>query len=210
VDAAPLIAAGIRAISLPVDITNYVMLELGQPMHAFDLGRLAAAWSCAGPAGREADHPGRRRPRARRRGHGDLRRHRADLAGRGDGRRDQRGQPDTVDVLLEAAHWDPVMVGRTARRHKLFSEAAKRWERGVDPQLPLVALERAVEMLTAHAGGTVDEPSATSTTAVRSRRSGSRPNCRPASPVSTTTPSGSAPPWTPAAAPGPPTGTRLS
>jgi phenylalanyl-tRNA synthetase beta chain len=63
----------------------------------------------------------------------------------------------TVDVLLEAAHWDPIMVGRTARRHRLFSEAAKRWERGVDPQLTLVALERAVELLTTHAGGTVDE-----------------------------------------------------
>jgi phenylalanyl-tRNA synthetase beta chain len=49
-----------------------------------------------------------------------------------------------------------VMVGRTARRHKLFSEAAKRWERGVDPQLPLVALARAVDLLTAHAGGTAD------------------------------------------------------
>jgi phenylalanyl-tRNA synthetase beta chain len=66
-------------------------------------------------------------------------------------------RPDTVDVLLEAAHWDPVMVGRTARRHKLFSEAAKRWERGVDPQLALVALQRAVELLVQHAGGTVDE-----------------------------------------------------
>src|SRR6185503_17986891 len=66
-------------------------------------------------------------------------------------------QPDTVDVLLEAAHWDPIMVGRTARRHKLFSEAAKRWERGVDPRLPLVALDRAVALLTEYAGGTVDE-----------------------------------------------------
>ena len=40
----------------------------------------------------------------------------------------------TTNVLFEAAHWDPAMVGRTARRHKLFSEAAKRWERGVDPR----------------------------------------------------------------------------
>jgi phenylalanyl-tRNA synthetase beta chain len=64
--------------------------------------------------------------------------------------------PSTVDVLFEAAHWDPVMVGRTARRHRLFSEAAKRWERGVDPQLPLVALDRAVALLTEHAGGTDD------------------------------------------------------
>jgi phenylalanyl-tRNA synthetase beta chain len=63
----------------------------------------------------------------------------------------------TTNVLFEAAHWDPAMVGRTARRHKLFSEAAKRWERGVDPALPLVALERAVRLLTEHAGGTVGE-----------------------------------------------------
>ena len=48
------------------------------------------------------------------------------------------------------------MVGRTARRHKLFSEAAKRWERGVDPALALVALERAVRLLTEHGGGTAE------------------------------------------------------
>ena len=53
----------------------------------------------------------------------------------------------TTDVLFEAAHWDPTMVGRTARRHKLFSEAAKRWERGVDRELRLVAVERAVALL---------------------------------------------------------------
>jgi phenylalanyl-tRNA synthetase beta chain len=65
-------------------------------------------------------------------------------------------RPDSVDVLFEAAHWDPVMVSRTARRHRLLSEAAKRWERGVDPQLVLVALERAVRLLTEHAGGVLD------------------------------------------------------
>lgn len=65
--------------------------------------------------------------------------------------------PSTVNVLFEAAHWDPAMVGRTARRHKLFSEAAKRWERGVDPALPLVALDRAVALLTEHAGGTAGD-----------------------------------------------------
>src|SRR5437763_57600 len=64
--------------------------------------------------------------------------------------------PGSVDVLFEAAHWDPVMVSRTARRHRLLSEAAKRWERGVDPQTALVALEKAVRLLTTHAGGELD------------------------------------------------------
>src|SRR5215471_14618024 len=62
-------------------------------------------------------------------------------------------QPETVDVLLEAAHWDPTMVSRTARRHNLFSEAAKRWERGVDRELALVAIDRAVKLLVEHGGG---------------------------------------------------------
>src|SRR5262249_46498905 len=60
---------------------------------------------------------------------------------------------DTVNVLFEAAHWDPTMVGRTARRHKLFSEAAKRWERGVDRELTTAAIERATSLLVEHGGG---------------------------------------------------------
>jgi phenylalanyl-tRNA synthetase beta chain len=153
-----LIAAGIRVISLPVDITNYLMLELGQPMHVFDLGRLRG-----GLVVRRA-HPGEKLTTldgvARLLDPEDM--VICDDSGPISlaavmGGETSEWQPDTVDVLLEAAHWDPVMVGRTARRHKLFSEAAKRWERGVDPRLTLVALERAVQILTAHAGGTVDE-----------------------------------------------------
>jgi phenylalanyl-tRNA synthetase beta chain len=60
----------------------------------------------------------------------------------------------TVNVLFEAAHWDPVAVARTSRRHKLASEASRRYERGVDPQLPPAALRRAVELLVTHGGGT--------------------------------------------------------
>jgi phenylalanyl-tRNA synthetase beta chain len=153
-----LIAAGIRAISLPVDITNYLMLELGQPMHVFDLNRLRG-----GLVVRRA-RPGEKLTTldgvARVLDAEDM--VICDDSGPISlaavmGGETSEWQPDTVDVLLEAAHWDPVMVGRTARRHKLFSEAAKRWERGVDPRLALVALERAVQILTAHAGGTVDE-----------------------------------------------------
>ena len=153
-----LIAAGIRAISLPVDITNYLMLELGQPMHVFDLGRLRG-----GLVVRRA-HQGEKLTTldgvARVLDAEDM--VICDDSGPISlaavmGGETSEWQPGTVDVLLEAAHWDPVMVGRTARRHRLFSEAAKRWERGVDPQLCLAALERAVELLTTHAGGTVDE-----------------------------------------------------
>jgi phenylalanyl-tRNA synthetase beta chain len=152
-----LIASGVRAISLPVDITNYLMLELGQPMHVFDLDRLRG-----GLVVRRA-RPGEKLTTldgvARVLDAEDM--VICDDSGPISlaavmGGETSEWQPGTVNVLLEAAHWDPVMVSRTARRHKLFSEAAKRWERGVDPQLPLVALARAVALLTDHAGGTVD------------------------------------------------------
>ncbi|MDI6103558.1 phenylalanine--tRNA ligase subunit beta [Actinoplanes sp. NEAU-A12] len=153
-----LIAAGIRAISLPVDITNYLMLEFGQPMHVFDLQRLRGGLTV-------------RRARAGEKLttlDGVVRVLDAEdmvicdetgpisLAAVMGGETSE-WQEGTVDVLLEAAHWDSVMVGRTARRHKLFSEAAKRWERGVDPSLPLAALQKAVDILVEHAGGVVDE-----------------------------------------------------
>jgi phenylalanyl-tRNA synthetase beta chain len=160
-----LAVSGIRSISLAVDITNYVMLELGQPMHAFDPDRLTGGLvvrrAVAGERLTTLDgvdralHPedmvicdaGLPNP----------------LAGEGDGLpvslaavmggENSEMQPDSVSVLFEAAHWDPVMVSRTARRHRLLSEAAKRWERGVDPRLALVALQRAVQLITEYGGG---------------------------------------------------------
>jgi phenylalanyl-tRNA synthetase beta chain len=153
-----LAVAGVRTISLAVDITNYVMLELGQPMHAFDLDRLAG-------------------PLVVRRAVTGESMTTLDGVARGLDSEDMvicddtgiislaavmGGQTSevidtTTNVLFEAAHWDPVMVGRTARRHKLFSEAAKRWERGVDPALPLAALQRAVSLLVEHGGATADD-----------------------------------------------------
>jgi phenylalanyl-tRNA synthetase beta chain len=159
-----LTVAGVRSISLPVDITNYVMLELGQPMHSFDPDRIAGSLLVrrALPGERLTTLDGVDRaldpedmvicdtglPGAD--GHGVP----VSLAAVMGGENTEM-QPDSVNVLFEAAHWDPVMISRTARRHRLLSEAAKRWERGVDPQLPLVALERAVRLLTEYAGGTV-------------------------------------------------------
>ncbi|WBB69641.1 phenylalanine--tRNA ligase subunit beta [Micromonospora sp. WMMD812] len=149
-----LTTAGIRSISLPVDITNYVMLELGQPMHAFDADRIA------GPLVVRRAEPGEKLTTL-----DGVERVLApedmvicDATGPISlaavmGGETSEVVADTTNVLFEAAHWAPVMVGRTARRHKLFSEAAKRWERGVDPALPLVALERAVRLLTEYGGG---------------------------------------------------------
>jgi phenylalanyl-tRNA synthetase beta chain len=163
-----LTVAGVRSISLAVDITNYLMLELGQPMHAFDPNRLS------GPLVVRRARPGERLTTL------DGVERRLDpedmvicdtglaspLAGEGAGvpislaavmgGETSEMRPDSVDVLFEAAHWDPVMVSRTARRHRLLSEAAKRWERGVDSALALVALEKAVRLLTGHAGGELD------------------------------------------------------
>src|SRR5437763_7890069 len=163
-----LTVAGIRSISLAVDITNYLMLELGQPMHAFDPNRLS------GPLVVRRARPGERLTTldgvARALDPEDMVICDAGLAnplaGEGAGvpislaavmgGESSEMLPGSVDVLFEAAHWDPVMVSRTARRHRLLSEAAKRWERGVDPTLPLVALEQAVRLLTEHAGGELD------------------------------------------------------
>ncbi|MCG5438654.1 phenylalanine--tRNA ligase subunit beta, partial [Micromonospora foliorum] len=150
-----LVTAGIRSISLPVDITNYVMVELGQPMHAFDADRIA------GPLVVRRAEAGEKLTTL----DGVNRVLTADdmvicddtgpisLAAVMGGETSEV-VAGTTTVLFEAAHWDPAMVGRTARRHKLFSEAAKRWERGVDPAVALVALERAVRLLTEHGGGT--------------------------------------------------------
>ncbi|MDO3685352.1 phenylalanine--tRNA ligase subunit beta [Micromonospora sp. C28ISP2-4] len=164
-----LTVAGVRSISLPVDITNYLMLELGQPMHAFDADRIAGTLVVrraeAGEKLTTLDGVNRTLSAE------DLVICDAGLPNALAG--EDAGVPislaavmggetsevlaSTTNVLFEAAHWDPATVGRTARRHKLFSEAAKRWERGVDPALPLVALEKAVRLLTDLAGGTAGE-----------------------------------------------------
>src|SRR5690349_15273940 len=153
-----LLAAGMRPISLVVDVTNYVMIELGQPLHAYDAARLsgpivvrkaAAGEKLAtlddvertldpddllitddsGPIGLAGVMGGAS----------------TEIAGPGAG--------GTVDVLLEAAHFLPAVIARAARRHKLPSEASKRFERVVDPELPPIALERAVQLLVDHGGG---------------------------------------------------------
>ena len=155
--------AGMRPISLAVDVTNYVMLDLGQPLHAYDLSLVTAPVvvrrARAGEQLTTLDGVDRAldpedllvtdSPDGVRGGRV------LGLAGVMGGGQSEVG-PSTTDLLLEAAHFDPVSVARTARRHKLPSEAAKRFERGVDPQLPRVALARAVALLVEHGGGVPD------------------------------------------------------
>jgi phenylalanyl-tRNA synthetase beta chain len=150
--------AGMRPISLAVDVTNYVMLELGQPMHAFDLTRLAGELVVrrARPNERLTTLDGTQRAL-----------HEADMVIADDsgvislaavmGGASTEIGPSTGDILLEAAHWDPISIAAAARRHRLPSEASKRFERGVDPQLPPAALARAAALLVEYGGGTLDD-----------------------------------------------------
>ncbi len=148
--------AGMRSISLTVDISNYVMLELGQPNHCYDRskvsGDLVVRRAAEGERLTTLD---------------DVERTLTPedlvivddsgvigLAGVMGGAATEIG-PDTTDVIVEAAFWDPTTIFRGERRHKLPSEAAKRYERGVDPALTLAGAARVAELLVELAGGTV-------------------------------------------------------
>jgi phenylalanyl-tRNA synthetase beta chain len=149
---------GMRPISLAVDVTNYVMLEMGHPIHGYDADKLA------GPV------------RVRRATEGE---HLTTLDGvdrvlsdedlvvtddsgpiglggvMGGETTEMSGT--TTNILVEVASWDPVSMFRTGKRHKLTSEAGKRNERGVDPELPAYAAERVAQLLVELGGGTLSE-----------------------------------------------------
>lgn len=150
--------AGIRSISLPVDISNYVMLELGQPLHFYDQDKLSGdivvRRAVAGEKLTTLD--GKERSL-------DV----EDLLITDDsgpigvagvmGGASTEVSDATSTVLVEAAHFEEVSIARSRRRHKLPSEASKRFERGVDWQVANVAAQRAVDLLVELAGGTADE-----------------------------------------------------
>ncbi len=149
--------AGMRPISLIVDITNYVMLEIGQPLHAY------AADKLTGPITVRRAQPGEILETLdgthRRLDPEDL--VIADASGpiglagvMGGGATEV--QPTTTDVLIEGAHFDPVAVARAARRHKLPSEASRRFERGVDPNAAAAAVQRTVDLLVLLGQGEAD------------------------------------------------------
>ncbi|HEY2989160.1 MAG TPA: phenylalanine--tRNA ligase subunit beta [Candidatus Binatia bacterium] len=148
-------ACGIRSINNVVDVTNYVMLETGQPLHAFDLDRLAAKRIVVRQAkgskkfvtldGVERDLA----PEDLLICDGDAP---VALAGIMGGR-DSEVRAETRAVLIESAQFDPATIRRTAKRLGLHSEASHRFERGVDPEGTIYALERASSLLAEVAGG---------------------------------------------------------
>ncbi|WP_199552926.1 phenylalanine--tRNA ligase subunit beta [Streptomyces sp. N35] len=160
--------AGMRPISLAVDVTNYVMLELGQPLHAYDRS------SIEGPIGVRRAEAGEKFTTLdgveRVLDTEDLvitdNRGPIGLAGVMGGANTEIADPEidpetglaqgTTEVVIEAAHFDQLSIARTARRHKLSSEASKRFERGVDPKAASAAAQRTVDLLVLLAGGTAE------------------------------------------------------
>ncbi len=148
--------AGMRPISLAVDVTNYVMLELGRPIHGYDGDRLQ------GPLVVRRARAGERLTTL---DGVDRELSTEDLVVTDDsgviglggvmGGEATEMSDTTTTVVIEAAHWDPVSMFRTGKRQRLTSEAGKRNERGVDPTICEVAADRVAELLTTYGGGTV-------------------------------------------------------
>ena len=149
-----LLRSGLRPISLLVDVTNYVMLELGQPMHAFDLASLRGAVRVRrAQAGEKATLLDEREVTLDP-GFLVIADDARVLAVAGVmGGLDSRVVDTTVDVFLESAHFTPAAIIGKARKLGLHTDASHRFERGVDPELPRQALERATRLILDLAGG---------------------------------------------------------
>ncbi|KWX65662.1 phenylalanine--tRNA ligase subunit beta [Mycobacterium sp. NAZ190054] len=152
-----LLLSGIRAISPAVDVTNYVMLELGHPMHAHDrsliTGGFRVRFAEPGETVVTLDDVERTLDSVDVLIVDDAAT--AAIGGvMGAGTTEVRDA--TTDVLLEAAVWDPAAVSRTQRRLRLHSEAGRRYERTVDPAVSVAALDRCSTLLAEIAGGTIE------------------------------------------------------
>ncbi len=152
-----LVVCGVRPVNNVVDITNYVMLECGQPLHAFDFGLLGGRRIVVRRAergetittidGTEVELSGEECIIA------DA--YHAVAVGGVMGGLESEINEATTDVLLEAARFDPVSIRRTSRRHGIASESSYRYERGVDPEITDWASRRACAMIAELAGGEI-------------------------------------------------------
>jgi phenylalanyl-tRNA synthetase beta chain len=151
-----LLLSGIRATSPAVDVTNYVMLELGHPMHAHDRNRITGDFKVRfarrGETVLTLDDVERKLDPADVLIVDDVA---TTAIGGVMGAASTEVRADSTDVLLESAVWDPAAVSRTQRRLHLPSEAARRYERGVDPAISVAALDRCAALLADIAGGAV-------------------------------------------------------
>jgi phenylalanyl-tRNA synthetase beta chain len=149
-------AAGVRPISNIVDVTNYVLLELGQPMHAFDLARLGG-----GKIRVRTAQPGE----TLRTLDGQMRALAPDMLVIADAERpvaiagvmggaESEVTGETQTIVLESAYFAPASVRRTSKALGLKTEASIRFERGTDPRLPVTAMERACALLELTRAGT--------------------------------------------------------
>ena len=152
-----LMLCGQRPVNAATDVTNYVMMLLGAPMHAFDAAKVTGGLKVRnaqpGEKFETLDHITR-----------DLSEEDVvicdetgiqSMAGVMGGVTSEISD-ETTEVYFESAIWDPKTVARTSRRHKLSSEASRRFERGVDPAIVEVALDLACSLLVEIAGGTID------------------------------------------------------
>ena len=155
--AARLLRAGIRPISNVVDVTNYVMLELGHPLHAFDAARIhkntiVVRRAKDGERFKTLDG-------VERTMHSDdvmiADPKHAVAVGGVMGGEDSEVAPETTALILEAAYFDPATIALTARRQLVRTEASARFERGMDPEAPPRAAARAAGLIKELAGGTV-------------------------------------------------------
>ncbi|OQX11893.1 MAG: phenylalanine--tRNA ligase subunit beta [Thiothrix lacustris] len=148
--------AGVRSISATVDVTNYVLLELGQPMHAFDLdtlqGGIVVRYANAGETLKMLD--------------GQTATLRSDTLVIADADKAvamagiMGGEPTSVTaatrhVFLESAHFRPAKIMGKARSYGLQTDSSARFERGVDPDMPVKAMERATQLIVSICGGEV-------------------------------------------------------
>jgi phenylalanyl-tRNA synthetase beta chain len=151
---ARLLAAGMRPISNVVDITNYVMLALGNPLHAFDYkklagGKIVVRHAKPGEKLRTLDGVERElEPYDLMIADGERS---VALAGIMGGEETEIG-PDTTEILLEAANFEPYSIFRSSERLRLRTEGSNRWEKGVDPYLAEQAAKLATELIVEHAG----------------------------------------------------------
>ena len=153
-----LVQVGQRSISLPVDVTNYVMFELGRPIHGYDADKLTGTVRVrrATEGERLTTLDGTDRPLSSE----DLVvTDDSGIIGLGGvmGGETTEMSSTTTRVLVESAHWDARSMFRTGRRQRLTSEAGKRNERGVDPTICEAAADRVAELLAEHGGGRVED-----------------------------------------------------